>query len=381
MWDTHRERLADTVTWYPQHVSMPITSPTHLCDCRNPQYHQSPAPSISWLALSPLADSKVAFLHSLANILLNRTDCQADNSSVPTIKQTPVPALRVPATASSTVPPVQQVPTKVPTPAHATGEQPRTRRPPFTTSEGGTSCRTSHHLCRSQCSQEAPQPTTQKSTAKKLENDLHWHRTLGNSPNEAASLPPQVQLIANTSPTTKSEQLLQQAFAAIHSDTGGLVEYQKLLKSSDGHLWEQSCVEEITRLAQGCPLAGIPASVGTNTLFFIKLKDIPAGRKATYLRIVVTGCPQMENPHLVCFTVGGNQIVYPGNISTKTAGLATAKILFNSAISTDDARFMTMDMKDFYLYTMMARYEHMNIHKRDIPKLFGFLRPRQPRCQ
>jgi hypothetical protein len=157
------------------------------------------------------------------------------------------------------------------------------------------------------------------------------------------------------------EQLPQQALAAIHFDTRDLAEYQKLLKSSEGHLWERSCVEEIARLAQGCPSDSIPASAGTNNLFLIKLKDILASRKATYLRGVVANCPQKKNPHRVCFTVGGDQILYPDDVSTKTAGLATAKILFNSIISADDARFMTMDIKDFYLYTMMARYCTMNI--------------------
>ena len=68
---------------------------------------------------------------------------------------------------------------------------------------------------------------------------------------------------------------------------------------------------------------------------------------ATYLRVVVADRPRKKNPHRVRFTVGGDQINYPGDVSTKTAGLATAKILFNSVISTNDAKFMTTDIKDF----------------------------------
>jgi hypothetical protein len=30
MWDTHRKRPTDTVTWYPQYESMPIASSTDL---------------------------------------------------------------------------------------------------------------------------------------------------------------------------------------------------------------------------------------------------------------------------------------------------------------------------------------------------------------
>jgi hypothetical protein len=40
-------------------------------------------------------------------------------------------------------------------------------------------------------------------------------------------------------------------------------------------------------------------------------------------------------------------IDYPGEVSTKTADLCTAKLLFNSVISTPDAQFMTGDLKDF----------------------------------
>ena len=46
---------------------------------------------------------------------------------------------------------------------------------------------------------------------------------------------------------------------------------------------------------------------------------------------------------------------------TKTADLSTAKFLFNHVISTPDARFMTLDIKDFYLNTEMRHYEYMRI--------------------
>ena len=112
---------------------------------------------------------------------------------------------------------------------------------------------------------------------------------------------------------------------------GKVAEYPALLQSSDGHHWEQSCCEEIGRLAQGFP----PAIQGTDTLHFIKFDAIPAGRKATYLRLVVADRPMKENPRRVRFTVGGDkQDSVPENISTKTADLVTAKILFNSVLST-----------------------------------------------
>ena len=97
------------------------------------------------------------------------------------------------------------------------------------------------------------------------------------------------------------------------------------------------------------------------------MTDVPPGRKATYLRLVVADRPGKENPHRVHFTVGGDRVEYPGKVSTKTAGLTTAKILLNSVISTPGARFCAFDIKDFYLNTPMDRYEYMRIPVKQIP--------------
>jgi hypothetical protein len=51
-----------------------------------------------------------------------------------------------------------------------------------------------------------------------------------------------------------------------------------------------------------------------------------------------------------------------------TADLLTVKILLNSIISTPNTKFMTMDIKDFYLNTPMARYEYMQLRLSDMPK-------------
>jgi Reverse transcriptase (RNA-dependent DNA polymerase) len=164
------------------------------------------------------------------------------------------------------------------------------------------------------------------------------------------------------------DALQHQVATAINVDTGALCEYQQLLKSSEGHLWEASACEEWARLAQGLPSAGIPASQGTNTIRFIPITDIPQGRKATYPRIVVADRPQKAQSRRVRVTVGGDQISYPHDVSTKTSGLATVKILLNSTISTTGARFMCIDIKDFYLNTPMSRSEYMRVPLGSIPK-------------
>ena len=59
--------------------------------------------------------------------------------------------------------------------------------------------------------------------------------------------------------------------------------------------------------------------------------------------------------------MGGNLINYPGDCGTPTANLLTVKLLLNSIISTPNAKFMTIDIKDFYLKTPMSRYEYFRM--------------------
>ena len=96
-------------------------------------------------------------------------------------------------------------------------------------------------------------------------------------------------------------------------------------------------------------------------MFFIHPSAMPKGRKAANLRAVSTYCPEKAQPYRVWWTVGGNQVDNPFDVSTKTADLTTAKLLFNSVLSTPGAMFLTADPKDFYLGMPMSRYEYMRI--------------------
>ena len=66
-------------------------------------------------------------------------------------------------------------------------------------------------------------------------------------------------------------------------------------------------------------------------------------------------------------TVGGNRLDYLGLASTNTASLTTLKLLLNSVISALNSRCMTMDIKNYYYGTPMARYEYMRIPMDLIP--------------
>jgi hypothetical protein len=89
-------------------------------------------------------------------------------------------------------------------------------------------------------------------------------------------------------------QWIETSYKAVHPDTGENMEYKHLLNSTKGHLWTECCAEEI-----GCLAQGYKCTAGTNTMHFIKINAIPAGQKATYLRLVVADRPNKENPRCV----------------------------------------------------------------------------------
>ena len=91
------------------------------------------------------------------------------------------------------------------------------------------------------------------------------------------------------------------------------------------------------------------------------VKNIPKNRVIAYGRIVPDYREQKEDPNCVQITAGGNLINYSGELTAKTADLTTSKILWNSVLSTEGARFMCLDIKNFYLCAQMERYEYMRM--------------------
>jgi hypothetical protein len=49
--------------------------------------------------------------------------------------------------------------------------------------------------------------------------------------------------------------------------------------------------------------------------------------------------------------VGGDRLDYTGEVATYTAEITTLKILINRTLSTEDAKMMMMDIKNYYLET------------------------------
>ena len=106
-------------------------------------------------------------------------------------------------------------------------------------------------------------------------------------------------------------------------------------------------------------------------MHFIPHTAKPADRKATYLRIVSALRPHKKESKRIRFTCGGNRVDYQGNVSTPTSDITTVKILLNSVVSTPEAKFMTVDIKDFYLESPMERRIHVDPGQTHSPEHHG----------
>ncbi len=140
------------------------------------------------------------------------------------------------------------------------------------------------------------------------------------------------------------------ASAILDNKTGKLLEYHHLMKHPKyKDVWMKSFGTEIRRLV-----------TTTKTIFFqCKSKIPPKQRKdITCRRIVCVYRSEKKDPYWTRITMGGNLVNYPDDCGTPTADIITVKILLNSIISTDNAKFMMIDLNDFYLMTPMTRYEY-----------------------
>jgi hypothetical protein len=68
----------------------------------------------------------------------------------------------------------------------------------------------------------------------------------------------------------------------------------------------------------------------------------------------------MNKVYRIRGTAGGDRINYDGPTKANTASMSTVKILLQSVVS-DNANFMTLDIKDFYLMTPLPRSEYIRI--------------------
>jgi hypothetical protein len=155
------------------------------------------------------------------------------------------------------------------------------------------------------------------------------------------------------------------ANAVINQDTGASLEYLQLVQDETTFpVWIKAAPNEF-----GCLARGIGGRIEvSDKIFFNPRQAMPKGKIVTYGRFVVGICPNKAETHRVRLNVGGILIQYPGGVFTRSADITTSKCLWDSTISTEGARYICLDVKNFYLSTPIESFEYMCIPIKLIPQ-------------
>jgi hypothetical protein len=127
----------------------------------------------------------------------------------------------------------------------------------------------------------------------------------------------------------------------VHPVTGHTISsYKKLMHDpTTAEVWQTAFGKDFGGMVQGCNKTG---QKGTNAMFVMthgEIRHALANKKFfTYANPVVDYRPQKDEPHRIRTTAGRNLVNYDGDVSVCTADLDTAKLHWNSVISTENAR-------------------------------------------
>ena len=151
----------------------------------------------------------------------------------------------------------------------------------------------------------------------------------------------------------------------IYNKKGHREKQDSLLKGSNSRIWWTALGNEIGRLAQG--ING--RVVSTDTIEFINKCYVPLNKKVTYANFICDYRPLKSEPFRIRLTVGGDRLPYDNDAGSPAASLLETKLIANSVISDahKGARFLSSDLKDFFLASPMAAPEYMRIHYRYFP--------------
>jgi hypothetical protein len=176
----------------------------------------------------------------------------------------------------------------------------------------------------------------------------------------------------DSSPTENNMALpvLDQALGKVlkHSQLRHHPEYKEV--------WDRSYTDKLGQLCQGIGTnASTPSGKrtnGTNTLQPIQFNNIPADEwgNVAQTKTVCKVRLMKEDPNRTRITIGGNSINYPDDCGTKTGLLELVKLMINSVCSWQNARFMTMDLGNFDLGTLLDCPEYICIKLSTIPQEF-----------
>jgi hypothetical protein len=120
--------------------------------------------------------------------------------------------------------------------------------------------------------------------------------------------------------------------------------------------WENARHEEIVRLVDT-----------TSTCAFVNKNMIPSHKEITYYNEVLSTKINSKGDiiYRVRGSAGGDKINFKGDRYAPTAEMVTTKVLLNATLN-EDANWMTLDLRDFYLKTVLEDPEYMRIHRRQL---------------
>ena len=96
---------------------------------------------------------------------------------------------------------------------------------------------------------------------------------------------------------------------------------------------------------------------------FIRKTYIPINKKVTYANMVCDYRPLKSEKQRVHLTVGGDKLTCDFDVASPAASILELKLLINSVISDarKGARFLTLDIKEFFLCSTLEDPEYMRI--------------------
>jgi hypothetical protein len=170
--------------------------------------------------------------------------------------------------------------------------------------------------------------------------------------------------LLNINPMRDHLRFKQFACPMVHPTTGKTISsYTQLMHDPvTAETWQMAFGKDFSGMAQGDNKTG---QKGTNAMFVMThdkiYKVLAQKKKFTYGNPVVDYCPQNNDPHRIRITAGGNLVKYESSPLVQTADLDMAKLHWNSVISTKNAKYVCLDIKNFYLTARLDYFEYMRM--------------------
>ena len=125
-------------------------------------------------------------------------------------------------------------------------------------------------------------------------------------------------------------------------------------------LWNKALSNKWGRLSQG-KIHGVKA---TDTIDFIPHHQLPCNQPVPYTSFVCDHWSLKAEKWRVQLVVGGDKLIYDSDSGSPATNLTETNILINSVISDakHGAQFLSCDLKDFFLATLMEKPEYMKVN-------------------